>query len=137
MRPNPFVQNIYRIHTKHIPKEAIHLGDAESLDDVVVVAEEISAQKFSLAKCCTDGSPTLQLANGNRVRRMRLSLLNDSQRSDAVKYLQQNGVYYKQTSYLPLNIDFSETDLCRKQERFKHIYRAAIKVGEVLNKLRF
>ena len=122
MIENPKVQHIYEMHTRHISRDAKHLGDADGLDDVVKIMEDIHPQVYMLARCCTDGTPTLQLANWDIVRRMRIGRFSETERQQMNDLLNIHGIIYKKTSYLAMNPDFSDTIKGNIQSRLKFIY---------------
>ncbi|MBI1935837.1 hypothetical protein HYS31_05340 [Candidatus Woesearchaeota archaeon] len=141
MKPNPKVQRLYELHTKHLDRDARHLGDAENLQELIEYTERNKPAAYMLAKCCTDGTPTLQLAYrpataGSKitVRRVRLGMLSDQERLKLVQILERESVPFRQTSYLSLNSDFTETESCRKQERLSLYYQVAMKILELWNR---
>lgn len=124
MKPNPLAEQKYARHVKHLDRDAIYLGEAENLDEITRVVEEIKPNVYMLAKSCVDRTPTLQLANWQIVRRMSLGSLSSEDKSKLVDLLASKGIQYKKTRYLALNPDFTETEECRHQERFGRIYSA-------------
>ena len=132
MRPNIKVQELYRIHTEHIPSDTKHLGEAESIQDILSIVEKIQPNVYMLAKCCTDGKPTLQLATWKMTRRVRLNLLSITERSAIIQTLENKGIQYRRTSYLPLNPDFTETTKCMIQQQLKPLYNFVFKISQLL-----
>ncbi len=132
MRSNVKIQELYRIHTKHIPRDTEHLGEAESIQDVLDIVEKIQPNVYMLAKCCIDDKPTLQLATWKIIRRIRLNLLSITECSTVVQILEDKGIQYKRTSYLSLNPDFTETTKCIIQQRLKLLYNFVFKINQLL-----
>lgn len=122
MKENPEVQHIYELHTRHIPRDIKHLGDAEGLNDVIATMDAIHPNVYMLSRCCTDRTPTLQLANWNTVRRMRIGGFSETERQQMNELLSQKGIKYKKTSYLAMNPDFSNTLKGSIQARLKFIH---------------
>lgn len=116
MRSNKKVQEIYKIHTQHISRDVKHLGEAENEQDILNIVKEIKPNVYMLSSCCVDGEPTLQIANYQKVRRIRLNLFSSVERKSIINQLENNGIEYRMTSYLPLNRDFIETLRCKIQK---------------------
>jgi len=127
MRPNRKIQELYRAHTEHIPRDTEHVGEAESVQDVLSLMGRVKPNVYMLAKCCVDGEPTLQLATWDVTRRVRLNLLSAAEREKVIKELESRGIEYRRTSYLPLNPDFTETTKCKIQKHFKFVYKIKLK----------
>ncbi len=134
MIENPEIQSIYELHTRHVPRDTKHLGDAEGLDDVVTAIEDTRPNVYMLTRDCTDGTPTLQLANWETVRRMRIGGFSETELQQMNELLVEQGIEYKKTRYLALNPDFSETLKCKVQTKltflcniyfwcFQHLHR--------------
>jgi hypothetical protein len=122
MRKNNYVQQIYDLHTRRLSRDVKHLGDAESLDDVANTIEFVKPNVYMLAKCCTDGVPTLQLANWDIVRRMRIDAFSETDRQQMNQLFNERGIEYRETGYLALNPDFSEGLKCKIQTKLKFLY---------------
>ena len=122
MISNPEVQHRYELHTKYLSRDIMHLGDAEGLEDVIEVIEKIHPNVYMLARCCSDGAPTLQLANWETVRRMRIGGFSESELQEMNELLAERGIGYKKTKYYALKPDFSETFSCKIQRILKPLY---------------
>lgn len=137
MKQNSTIQKIFENHTKHIPRETIHLGDAETWKDILKAKKEIKAKTYMLSKCCIDNIPTLQLATKKKVRRMRLGMFSDKEKREIIAKLEKIGLKYRETSYLALNPDFTETKRCKFQKKILFLYKLRIKIREYINKIKY
>lgn len=109
MKPNVASQKRYDFHNSHLRRDARHLGDAENFDDIVSVIDSISPNVYMLSRSCVDGVATLQLANWDVVRRIRIGSFSGDERKDLAGLLESRGIEYRRTRYLALNADYSET----------------------------
>ena len=137
MKNNKIVQELFEVHTRHIPRQTIHLGDAENWRDIMNVKNKINAKLYMLSKCCTDGTPTLQLRNSRKIRRIRLGNFSKNELDEIIRKLDKSGLKYCETRYLALNPDFSRTKRCIFQERFSFFYNFLMKVRESFNRIRY
>lgn len=131
MISNKKVQELYDIHTRHIPRDTKHLWEAENLDDILDIIKLIKPNVYMLVKCCTDWELTLQLATFEIVRRVRLNLLSIIDCNEIINILENVWIEYRKTSYLCLNSDFSETFKCKIQKRMKILYNTLFKLNQI------
>ncbi|GAB4289864.1 MAG: hypothetical protein Kow0098_08000 [Ignavibacteriaceae bacterium] len=135
MQACPEIQSLYQLHIKHLPVDGIHLGTAESLQEVIDVMDKIDPESYSLVKSCVDGAVTIKLLRYPTVRRIRLNLLDRESLIRLIEILGHRNVKYKEDKYLSLNKDFSATNRCRWQERIWLYYKLKFFVLRLRNKI--
>lgn len=123
MLPNKKAKEAYELHAKNAKGDRQHLGNAENIEEIIKVIENISPRSYTLVASCVDWAPTLKIKAPGLTRRINLSLLSDQEKHRLVEILDEREIPYKPVDFFNINPDFSVPLSTRMQKSISYVIK--------------
>ena len=120
MLPNKKAKEAYELHARNARGDRQHLGNAENIDEIIQVIENISPRSYTLVASCVDWAPTLKLKAPGITRRINLSHLSDEEKHKLVEILDEREITHKPVDFFNINPDYSVPLRTRMQKVFRY-----------------